>query len=112
VSLKKMVDHIYGRINIIQHNNRPHMFVKELSLYVTYWNELLQDGAALVDKKKQVYIENFHKNLINGITYYRSLSDKLGKEFETLGAKLKSSLDETERSLVELLESFLAKATN
>jgi hypothetical protein len=112
VSLKKMIDHIYGRINIIQDDNRPHMFVKELSLYVTYWSELLQEGAALVDKKKQVYIENFHKNLINGITYYRNLSDKLGKEFATLGAKLKNSLDETEKSLADLLESYLAKATN
>lgn len=112
VSLNKMIDHIYGKINIIKYDNRPDMFAKELSLYVTYWTELLQDGAALVDKNRQAYIENFHKNLINGITYYRSLSDKLGKEFAMLGTKLKSGLDETEKTLVELLETFLARATN
>ena len=31
-SLKDMVSHIYGRINIINHPNRPHMFAKELRL--------------------------------------------------------------------------------
>src|SRR5690606_450705 len=34
VSLKKMVDHIYGRMNLIVRNDRPHMFVKELSMYI------------------------------------------------------------------------------
>jgi hypothetical protein len=107
-----MIDHIYGRIDMLMHDNRPHMFVKELSLYVSYWTELLQESAALADKKKQIYIENFHKNLINGIAYYRNLSDKLDKEFTSFGAKLKSSLDETERSLVSLLENYLANATH
>jgi len=111
VSLKKMIDHIYGRINIIQGDNRPHMFVKELSIYVKYWSELLQEGKALVDKKKQVYIQNFYENLIKGISYYRDLSGKVSEEFAALGSKINRNLDEAENQLSELLNSYLAKVT-
>ena len=38
VSLKEMVDHIYGRTNVIMNGFRPHMFIKELSLYVDYFS--------------------------------------------------------------------------
>lgn len=109
VSLKKMVDHIYGRLNILQNDNRPHMFIKELSLYINYWSELLGESKALVDKKKQTYIKNFHGNLLNGIAYYRDLSAKLTDEFATLEHKINSGLDEAERQLAELLSGYLAK---
>lgn len=112
VSLREMIDHIYGRVNIIQQNDRPHMFIKELSLYVKYWSELLQEGKALADKKKQANIQNFYENLIKGISYYRDLSDKLGEEFATLGSKINRGLDEAESHLTELLASYLAKVTN
>lgn len=112
VSLQKMIDHIYGRINIIQQIDRPHMFVKELSLYVTYWSELLQEGKALVDKRKQVYIHNFYENLIKGISYYRDLSSKVSEEFAELGSKINQNLDEAERHLTELLGTYLAKVSN
>lgn len=109
VSLKKMVDHIYGRMNILQNNNRPHMFIKELTLYINYWSELLGESKALVDKKKHTYIKNFHGNLLNGIAYYRNLSAKLTDEFTTLEHKIDSGLDEAERQLAELLSGYLAK---
>ncbi|MBL7873626.1 MAG: hypothetical protein JNM78_18550 [Cyclobacteriaceae bacterium] len=112
VSLQKMIDHIYGRTNIIQQIDRPHMFVKELSLYVTYWSELLQEGKAFVDKRKQVYIQNFYENLIKGISYYRDLSSKVSEEFAELGSKINQNLDETEKHLTELLGSYMAKVSN
>ena len=31
-----MVDHIYGRSNIITRTDRPNMFIKELNLYIDY----------------------------------------------------------------------------
>ncbi|MEP2670214.1 MAG: hypothetical protein ABJH04_14525 [Cyclobacteriaceae bacterium] len=109
VSLKKMVDHIYGRINILQNDNRPHMFIKELSLYINYWSELLGESKALVDKKKHAYIKNFHENLINGIAYYRNLSAKLNDEFATLEHRINNGLDDAEHQLAELLSGYLAK---
>src|ERR1019366_6549314 len=35
-SLKEMVDHIYGRINILNAVKRSNMFVNELKMYVDY----------------------------------------------------------------------------
>ncbi|MDO9261430.1 MAG: hypothetical protein Q7U08_05775, partial [Flavobacteriaceae bacterium] len=34
LSLKEMVNHIYGRTNVIERTDRPHMFVKEIYAYV------------------------------------------------------------------------------
>lgn len=110
VSLKEMIDHIYGRINIIQHDDRPHMFMKELSLYVTYWTELLNEGKAIANKKKQDYIKTFYDNLINGISYYRDLTARLNEEFTTIGSKLTHQLEQVESQLGELFKNHLASS--
>ena len=39
-SLEEMVDHIYGRSESLVPNERPHMFAKELVMYVDYVSEL------------------------------------------------------------------------
>src|SRR5690606_18985483 len=52
VSLQKMTDHIYGRANVIQGSGRPHMFIKELMLYVSFWKELLTEEKAIDHKRK------------------------------------------------------------
>lgn len=36
ITLKQMVDHIYGRANILNAENRPSMFLKELRMYSEY----------------------------------------------------------------------------
>lgn len=41
VSLPEMVGHIYGKNNVIERTDRPHMFVKELSIYVDYLKNYL-----------------------------------------------------------------------
>ena len=83
-SLKKMVDHIYGRLNILSDNSRPHFFVKELSLYINYWNELLAKGKELNDLKMDNFIQSFYENLKNGIAYYRDLHCKINLDFAAL----------------------------
>ena len=42
-TLKEMVDHIYGRMNLITDPNRPNMFVKELSLYIDYLQKKMEE---------------------------------------------------------------------
>lgn len=95
VSLKKMVDHIYGRLSILSGNNRPHFFIKELNLYIDYWNELLTEGKILIDRKKNIYIQHFYENLKDGIFYYRNLQSKINLDFAALsGSKINYGLDE------------------
>ncbi len=103
VSLRKMVDHIYGRANVLQNDERPHMFVKELMLYVSYWNELLTEMRGIVDVKRKTYVENFYSNLMQGISYYRSLADEMNHELSGLKNKIESGLDDAERQLKEMV---------
>ncbi|WP_217606559.1 hypothetical protein [Chitinophaga sp. GbtcB8] len=75
VSLQTMTDHIYGRTNLLEGRERPHMFLAELGLYLAYLEEqLAEDKKAdqLIQKKK--YYNGFFKQLANGIAYYRGLS--------------------------------------
>ncbi len=106
VSLKEMVDHIYGRMNILSNNDRPHMFIKELMLYMNYWKELLDDTMANIDLKKKKYIEGFHKNLLDGIFYYRNLAAKMNNDWGFLMDKINEGLCDAEEQLNEALRTF------
>ncbi|MDE3235223.1 MAG: hypothetical protein KGO81_04645 [Bacteroidota bacterium] len=76
VSLKTMVDHIYGRTNLITDAKRPHMFIAELNLYVDFIKEQLDEHENQEpDTKKKKYFEEFFRNIRNGIAYYRQLPD-------------------------------------
>ena len=73
VSLQQMTDHIYGRINILSREDRPHMFIKELSLYITYLNEQISKTKN-PDKKTLRNWNSFKSELLNGIEYYHKLT--------------------------------------
>ncbi len=74
VSLQTMVDHIYGRVDIMTDITRPHMFIKELGLYINYIAEQLEIETQLGQiVKKKKYFETFFQNLRQGIQYYFAL---------------------------------------
>ncbi len=80
-SLKEMVDHIYGRINLITFEKRDHMFIKEIELYVEQFKAKLDDitlGFIVNEGKKQLV--ELGSNLLEGISYYKELSEKFAKE--------------------------------
>jgi hypothetical protein len=78
-SLKEMVDHIYGRINILNTLDRPNLFVKELSLYVGYLKAELDKSLTHVNAKQERYLKTFQQNLLAGIAYYQQIKDaKMG----------------------------------
>ena len=88
-TLKEMVDHIYGKINIISRTDRPNMFVKELNLYIDYLIRKTEEVAHQISKttqasekdpkieKIQKSLQLFHQNLESGISYYRDLFGSL-----------------------------------
>ncbi len=73
VSLRTMVDHIYGRIDLLANVKRPHMFMKELMLYVEYLKRELQQVPGTATIKQQRYLTTFRANLNDGMNYYRQL---------------------------------------
>lgn len=73
VSLQTMTDHIYGRTDIVENAERPHMFIAELGLYINHLKEQLATENLQADVKKMKYCQEYYKNLLNGIQYYREL---------------------------------------
>ncbi|HUH25846.1 MAG TPA: hypothetical protein VLY87_04420, partial [Flavobacterium sp.] len=73
VSLQKMMNHIYGRENIIDAENRPHFFIKELNMYLDHFRK---EKKALEIEDSPMKIKKLAKlqeNLLNGIAYYKTM---------------------------------------
>lgn len=79
-SLKEMVDHIYGRANVLVRNDRPNMFVKELKLYINYFKKQLNELTSESTKKEIITLRKFQKNLNAGIEYYLELFNSVKEE--------------------------------
>ena len=77
ISLKEMIDHIYGRVNLLADVFRPNLFVNELRLYIDYLKREVERHAANLTEKKQIYFRTFRENLIAGIRYYEALLPEL-----------------------------------
>jgi hypothetical protein len=108
VSLQEMTDHIYGRTNIIDNVDRPHMFVKELFIYVDYLKEQLNSEPELeTSPKKLKYYNDFHKQLLNGINYYKELLQSSNSFNSSDVDKIQQGLNDAEYQLQELFEDCL-----
>jgi hypothetical protein len=102
VSLKKMVDHIYGRTNIVNEETRPHMFVKELKLYVDYLKTKIAETPSPFSDKQLKYFQTFQQNLNEGIEYYKNLYNDFETKLEVLKEDILKELEEIQMSLYEL----------
>ncbi len=89
-TLKEMVDHIYGRINLLDNDYRPHMFLKELHMYLDIFKERLESFLEnLDDTKEKKQLIRFQKNIFDGVNYYKEL----------FAEKKKDIIDELDRML-------------
>jgi len=102
VSLKTMVDHIYGRTNIIQRPGRPHMFLNELRLYINYLKDLVQESAKPFDEKQRNFFKKFHHNLCNGIAYYVELFSRTEKRWMGIQDQIHAELSAFQKELEKL----------
>ena len=73
LSLKEMVDHIYGRGQVLSDKIRPNMFTKELKLYLNYLKEEIAEVIDTPSVNTLKYYEAFRSNLSDGINYYEQL---------------------------------------
>ncbi|MBL1408116.1 hypothetical protein [Sphingobacterium faecale] len=76
-SLQDMVDHIYGRKDLLVDSNRPSLFINELHLYIEHLEQYLQDNRLQMDDKKEKFVTKFKEELLRGITYYESIAFQL-----------------------------------
>lgn len=107
VDLQTMVDHIYGRIDIITNPDRSHMFITELNLYLDVLEEKLnesifKEASSPIHKQNASYISNLRE----GVTYYQNMASSLNMNgFEAdLDCSIQR-LNEIERKFI-VLEQF------
>ena len=81
MSLKEISSQIYGMSKSITRLDRPHMFIKELDLYIKYISDKLVETSGELNKKQEKYFNKFLINLNEGINYYNLLFDEVQVKF-------------------------------
>ena len=91
-TLEEMVGHIYGRTSLMADPNRPHVFLRELALYIDYLRGELKQYELGFSSNTPDYFREFKENLADGIDYYRRMAqtsfahegDRFLKELQSL----------------------------
>lgn len=99
-SLKEMIQHIYGKTDLLDSVSRPNLFINELNLYVDY---LKKDIALQLDElsaKKAKYFTKFKEQLLQGIAYYQELIPELKKQSNVAISEMQQQLQQAENSLI------------
>jgi len=95
--LEEMVGHIYGRISLLSDTYRPHMFVKEIMIYVNFLRKEMEKYSLGLSSRTPKYFKTFKENLLKGIEYYhRRAGDFFEKQNERFLLDLKNLQDEIE----------------
>ncbi|MCD0489238.1 hypothetical protein LPB86_13440 [Pedobacter sp. MC2016-14] len=76
-TLKEMVGHIYGRVNLLDEVSRPNLFINELQLYIEYLKKDIAAQLNTFTEKKSKYFVKFAEQLQQGIAYYKTLLTSL-----------------------------------
>ena len=103
VSLKDMVKHIYGQLNIVASPDRPNMFVKELKMYVDYLKDEIDKAIEPITDKKIKYFESFKNNLLSGIDYYQDLLETMKEESLKVRGVISAQLSAIEKEIQAVL---------
>lgn len=100
-TLQEMVDHIYGRSQITP-SERPHMFAKELEMYVDYLSVNLSKTDPN-DQKAMSKLATIHSNLLAGIEELKAIAEGDAYPQENLSS-LAVTLDRQEARLWSMEE--------
>ncbi len=94
-SLKNMIGHIYGKkdATIKVREDRPNFFIKELSIYVNFLKDKLENQLLPVNKKEEKYYKSFVGNINTGIQYYKELFNEMVDDFESSKNNVLRELD-------------------
>lgn len=73
-TLKEMVDHIYGRGPSLVSSKRPHMFAKEIEMYMDDFEKKVLSSSHT--KKEIITMLEYKKNLEKGLDYCLEIAKK------------------------------------
>ncbi len=72
-TLSEMVDHIYGRGNLLNQVERPHMFVNEVRLYADHLRDEIHRFQMKLSTHSMKTLEEMKLNLLAGLQHYLSM---------------------------------------
>jgi hypothetical protein len=101
VSLSEMVQHIYGNISVLTVTNRPHLFVKELKMYLDYLKNEIATVSAEITAPQIKKWNSFKNNLVQGIAYYEDLFSE-SSFFESTKKEILSQFDTYKIELIAI----------
>lgn len=102
VSLKEMVEHIYGKINLLKGVKRPNLFLKELKIYIDYLENKLKEAQKEQDVKQLAYFRKFQQNLQDGISYYQQFFKKYENKLQEMKKDVFTELEAFSQKLEKL----------
>jgi hypothetical protein len=105
-SLTEMVDHIYGRGPSLVPPERPHMFAKEVVMYVDYFEKLVNRCTYTVREIKT--IREFYANLETSLDFCLSVASERPFENENLSS-IPSCVNQQRERLRETYATFEAE---
>ncbi len=107
VTLREMVDHIYGRLNLLNSGYRPNMFIKELKMNVEYFSREITKCLPKPMDRQIAYLQEFKKNLSEGIEYYKDLFPQMVNESAEYRTKCLEELEYFKQKLDEIIKSHI-----
>jgi len=102
-SLEEMVKHIYGKLDLLAKIKRPHIFIKELNLYIDYLQQDVKAHLKDLNDKKIKQFSSFKAQLQEGIAYYRQLFSQWPDQASELLKICYNELSVSENKLKELI---------
>ncbi|MDB5135027.1 MAG: hypothetical protein JWP37_1630 [Mucilaginibacter sp.] len=102
-SLDEMVKHIYGKIDLLERMKRPHIFIKELNLYIDYLQKDIHLNLKDLNDKKRKHLDGFKAQLQQGINYYKNLFSELPDLTSNILIELYEELTASESKLSEIM---------
>jgi hypothetical protein len=82
-TLEEMVGHIYGRNSLLTDSPRPHMFVREIELYVDFVRSQIEKRRLGLCSITSEHVREFKQNLLAGIDHYRQLARHFAAPMQT-----------------------------
>ena len=95
-----MVNHIYGKTNLLCDNSRGHVFINELTIYIKNFTEELKECTNNFSEKSAKKLEKYHANIMDGIEYYSKVADQLLHNAEDAKNKFINDLENLRNQLL------------
>jgi len=101
-SLMEMMAHFYNKQKSLVSKDRPHMFAKEIQMYVDYFDRLIKKSD--LNERTTKTLNEFYENMKSGMEYCRTFSKKQPFTSENIDS-INLWIDEQSIRLEEMYEN-------